>query len=136
MLTSLSLAIIGIYALLTASLSAMAAFIILGTGVLLGGVTLWRAGLTRVRTVYRPDTWALPESLVSAAGVTVLAIFLIAHSQVNQALALTPELNTWPALPVWGLIAFTVAITPALSSPRPPDLNSSADATLKVEVRT
>ena len=135
-LTSLSLAIIGIYALLTASLSAMAAFIILGTGVLLGGVTLWRAGLTRVRTVYRPDTWALPESLVSAAGVTVLAIFLIAHSQVNQALALTPELNTWPALPVWGLIAFTVAITPALSSPRPPDLNSSADATLKVEVRT
>jgi hypothetical protein len=114
----------------------MVAFIILGTGVLLGGVTLWRAGLTRVRTVYRPDTWALPESLVSAAGVTVLGIFLIAHSQISQALVLTPELNNWPALPLWGLIAFTVACTPALSSPRPPDLNSDADAELKVEVRT
>ncbi|MDE0975071.1 MAG: energy-coupling factor transporter transmembrane component T [Candidatus Nanopelagicales bacterium] len=135
-LTSLSLAIIGTYALLTASVSAMTAFLILGTGVLLGGVTLWRAGLTRVRTVYRPDTWALPEYLVSAAGVCVLGIFLIAHSQVSQALVLTPELNNWPVLPLWGLIAFTVACTPALSSPRPPDLNSDVDAELRVEVRT
>lgn len=135
-LTSLSLAIIGLYALLTASVSAMTSFLILGTGVLLGGVTLWRAGLTRVRTVYRPDTWALPESLVSTAGLCVLGIFLIAHSQVGQALVLTPELNNWPALPLWGLIAFTVACTPALSSPRPPDLNSDADAELRVGVRT
>jgi len=108
----------------------------LGTGVLLGGVTLWRAGLTRVRTVYRPDIWALPESLVSAAGVTVLGIFLVAHPQVNQALVLTPELNTWPVLPLWGLIAFAVACTPAISSPRPPDINPDANAELKVEVRT
>ncbi len=133
-LASLSLALIGIYVLLTAGLSAIAAFIILATGLLLGGVTLWRAGLTRVRTVYRPDIWALPEWLVSAAGAAVLGIFLIAQSQVNQALVLAPELNQWPALPLWGLLAFGIACTPAITSPRPPDLNPDRSTELKIEV--
>ncbi len=135
-LASLSLALIGVYSLLTAGMSAYFAILILFIGLLLGGVTLWRAGRTRIRTVYRPDIWALPEWLVSVAGVAVLGIFLTARAPADQALVLTPELNTWPALPLWGLLVFAIACTPAITSPRPPEFESDAGTELKAEVRT
>ena len=119
-LASLSLALIGVYSLHTAGMGAITAILILVVGLTLGGLTLWRAGRTRIRTVYRPDVWSRPEWLVSTAGVSALTIFLIAHASSGQALTLTPALNTWPSLPLWGLVAFAIACTPAITSPPPP----------------
>ena len=135
-LASLSLALVGTYSLLTAGMNTNLALLILGVGLLLGGVTLWRAGRTRIRTVYRPDTWAIPEWLVSAAGVSGLGIFFIARATADQTVVLTPELNSWPVLPLWGLCAFVIACTPAITSPRPPDFDTNADLELISEVRT
>ena len=126
-LASLSLALIGVYSLLTAGTSAVVAILILLLGLLLGGVTLWRAGRTRVRTVYRPDVWSLPEWLVSFAGIAVLGIFFAARIPTDQALVLTPALNAWPALPLWGLFAFGIACTPAFTAPAPPAFVSDLD---------
>jgi energy-coupling factor transport system permease protein len=133
-LASLSLALIGVYSLLTAGMSAVIAIAILFIGLVLGGVTLWRAGRTRIRTVYRPDTWAMPEYLVSVAGVAVLGNFLIARLQADQVFVLTPELNTWPALPLWGLLAFLISCTPAITAPRPPEFDSDARTPREAEV--
>ena len=133
-LASLSLALIGVYSLLTAGTSAAVALLIVLVGLLLGGVTLWRAGRTRVRTVYRPDVWTVPEWLVSIAGVAVLGVFLVARFSPEQALILRPELNTWPSLPLWGLLAFGIACTPAISTPPPPAFDIETNEALSAEV--
>jgi energy-coupling factor transport system permease protein len=135
-LASLSLALIGVYSLLTAGTSALIAILIVFIGLILGGVTLWRAGRTRVRTVYRPDRWALPEWLVSIAGVAVLGIFLTARIWGDQALVLTPELDTWPSLPLWGLLAFGIACTPSITTPPPPAFDIEISIPTSVEART
>ena len=135
-LASLSLALIGVYSLLTAGTSALIAILIVFIGLILGGITLWRAGRTRVRTVYRPDTWALPEWLVSIAGVAVLGIFLAARIWGDQALVLTPALDTWPSLPLWGLLALGIACTPAITAPPPPAFDIEISAPISVEART
>ena len=135
-LASLSLALIGVYSLLTAGTSPPVAILIVFIGLILGGVTLWRAGRTRVRTVYRPDTWALPEWLVSIAGVAVLGIFLAARISPDQALILRPELNTWPSLPLWGLLAFGIACTPAISAPPPPAFDIDTNEPVGAEALT
>jgi energy-coupling factor transport system permease protein len=135
-LTSLSLALIGVYSLLTAGTSTPVAILIVFMGLILGGVTLWRAGRTRVRTVYRPDTWALPEWLVSIAGVAVLGVFLAARISPDQALILRPELNTWPSLPLWGLLAFGIACTPAISAPPPPAFDIDTNEPVGAEALT
>jgi energy-coupling factor transport system permease protein len=135
-LASLSLALIGVYSLLTAGMSAVIAMTILFIGLLMGGVTLWRAGRTRIRTVYRPDVWASPEWLVSVAGVAVLGIFLLVRIPSDQALVLAPLLNTWPTLPLWGLLAFGIACTPAITSPHPPEFDIGTSEILKAEILT
>ena len=135
-LASLSLALIGVYSLLTAGTSALVAILIVSIGLILGGITVWRAGRTRIRTVYRPDRWALPEWLVSIAGVAVLAIFLGVRVWADQTLVLTPALDTWPALPLWGLLAFGIACTPAISTPPPPAFDSETNEPIGVEART
>lgn len=135
-LASLSLALIGVYSLLTAGMSAVIAMAILFIGLLMGGVTLWRAGRTRIRTVYRPDVWASPEWLVSVAGVAVLGIFLLVRIPSDQALVLAPLLNTWPTLPLWGLLAFGIACTPAITSPHPPEFDIGTSEILKAEILT
>jgi energy-coupling factor transport system permease protein len=135
-LASLSLALIGVYSLLTAGTSALVAILIVIIGLMLGGVTLWRAGRTRIRTVYRPDIWAVPEWLASLAGVCVLGIFLAARISGDQVLILTPELNTWPSLPLWGLLAFGIACTPAITTPPPPAFDIDTNAPITVEALT
>lgn len=141
-LASLSLALIGVYSLLTAGTSAAIAILVVFIGLILGGVTLWRAGRTRIRTVYRPDVWAVPEWLVSLAGVCVLGIFLAARISGDQVLILTPELNAWPVLPLWGLLAFGIACTPAITTPPPPSfdmdntLEMNANARIDTEALT
>jgi energy-coupling factor transport system permease protein len=135
-LASLSLALIGIYSLLTAGTTALVAIFIVFIGLMLGGVTLWRAGRTRVRTVYRPDTWALPEWFVSIAGVAVLGIFFTARIEGDQALVLTPALDTWPSLPLWGLLAFGIACTPAITTPPPPAFDIDTNTPIVTEVLT
>ena len=122
--------------MLTAGTSTPVAILIVFIGLILGGVTLWRAGRTRVRTVYRPDTWALPEWLVSIAGVAVLGIFLAARISPDQALILRPELDTWPSLPLWGLLAFGIACTPAISAPPPPAFDIDTNEPVGAEALT
>jgi energy-coupling factor transport system permease protein len=135
-LGSLSLALIGVYSLLTAGTTALVAIFIVFIGLMLGGVTLWRAGRTRIRTVYRPDIWALPEWLVSIAGIAVLGIFFTARTGGDQALILTPALDTWPSLPWWGILAFGIACTPAITTPPPPAFDIEISAPTSVEART
>ena len=124
LLTATVLLIIGVYGMFTSDANPLLGLPTLFTGLALGLIALWRSGQDRTRTIYRPDTWALPEYLVTAAGVMTLAIFVWAGLRVGTNVALWeqlhPALNTWPTVPMWGVIACLIATTPALTAPRPP----------------
>jgi hypothetical protein len=68
----------------------------------------------------------VPEYFVTSAGVITLAIYIWAQSRVGTNISLWeqlhPALDSWPTLPLWGVIAFVIAVTPAFTSPKPPSL--------------
>ena len=137
LMTSIVLVMVGLYGLFTTAAHPVLGLPVVFMGLVAGGASLWRGSRERVRTVYRPDRWLLPEYLVTGSGLAVLGIFLWAEFRVGANIdlweQLHPSLDTWPTLPVWGIAAFLIALTPAIASPRPPSNSSSARNTNEVE---
>ena len=137
LMSSIVLVMIGLYGLFTTAAHPVLGLPVVFIGLVAGGASLWRGSRERVRTVYRPDRWLLPEYLVTGSGLAVLGIFLWAEFRVGANIdlweQLHPSLDTWPTLPVWGIAAFLIALTPAIASPRPPSNSSSARNTNEVE---
>jgi energy-coupling factor transport system permease protein len=137
LMTSIVLVMVGLYGLFTTAAHPVLGLPVVFMGLVAGGASLWRGSRERVRTVYRPDPWLLPEYLVTGSGLAVLGIFLWAEFRVGANIdlweQLHPSLDTWPTLPVWGIAAFLIALTPAIASPRPPSNSSSERNTNEVE---
>jgi len=138
LMASIVLVMVGLYGLFTTAAHPFLGLPIVFMGLVAGGASLWRGSRERVRTVYRPDPWLLPEYLVTGSGLAVLGIFLWAELRVGVNIKLWeqlhPSLDSWPSLPLWGIAAFLIALIPAIASPRPPSNSSSARQTNEREV--
>lgn len=140
LLTSIALIAIGLFGLFTSDAHPLIGLPSLFIGSMLAVCAMWYSGRNRTRTVYRPDAWTLSEFLVSGAGILTLGIYIWAAMRVGSNLLyweqLHPALNQWPTLPLWGVIAFAISLTPAFSSPPPPSILGSLNDSPKVGSRT
>jgi energy-coupling factor transport system permease protein len=140
LLSSIVLVTVGLFGLFTSDAHPLIGLPSLFIGVGIAVFAMWHSGHNRTRTVYRPDAWTLPEFLVSAAGVLTLGIYLWADIRAGTDLSfwsqLHPALNQWPSLPLWGLVAFAISLTPAFTSPPPPSTLGSINDSQKVGAGT
>lgn len=109
---------LGVYALLTDALSAVAA-----TSALLSGLLVSFAGMVAghhrvARTRYRPDPWALPEWLVGLGGAVPAGLMLYAVYAELPGLVLPGPLAA-PAVPVLPVLALLAGLLPAVAAPPP-----------------
>ncbi|WP_405057678.1 energy-coupling factor transporter transmembrane protein EcfT [Kribbella sp. NBC_01505] len=108
--------LLGVYALLTDSLAFPFALTALAIGLLLavGALGIGRQRVTRTR--YRPDPWALPEWLVTAAGAIAAAVMVVAAVRGVHGLLLDGPLVV-PPIPLLPVIGVLVGLAPALAAP-------------------
>jgi len=108
--------LLGVYALLTDALAFPFALIALAIGLLLavGALGIGRQRVTRTR--YRPDPWALPEWLVTAAGALAAAVMVVAAARGVHGLLLAGPLVV-PPVPVLPVVAVLIGLAPALAAP-------------------
>jgi energy-coupling factor transport system permease protein len=112
--------VIGSYGLLSPGMPAFVAMIFIvigGCGSVFG---LWWASKSRSRTVYRPDPWWLPEWLLAASAVGVVAAFAYVGNAFPVQLQPSTMPPALPALPILCVIALLAAATPGWFTPRPP----------------
>jgi energy-coupling factor transport system permease protein len=98
----------------------------LGLPMLVAGVVATVAGLTvagrrSVRTSYRPDPWRIAEWLVLGAGVVTALLLQVATWRDVPGLHPSVDPAVWPTLPLAGVLAAIVAVTPAWTSPALPE---------------
>ncbi|MFK4086023.1 energy-coupling factor transporter transmembrane component T [Kribbella sp. NPDC020789] len=108
--------LLGVYSLLTDALAFPFALIALAIGLLLavGALGIGRQRVTRTR--YRPDPWALPEWLVTAAGALAAAVMVVAAARGVHGLLLAGPLVV-PPVPVLPVVAVLIGLAPALAAP-------------------
>ncbi len=87
------------------------ALLLAGGGLLLLGVAL--QGRTVQRTTYRRRPWTAADSLVSAAALAVVAVFLLPASRSSLAYSPYPVL-TLPELDLWVVLATLGLLVPAV----------------------
>lgn len=111
---------IGVYGVLDGTTPRYLGLPMLALGLLLAGIGLPAAGRRVRRSVYRPDPWRAPETLVAGSGLAAAAV-LIATGGINAA-DLYPSLSplSWPALPLAGTVGVLLAVLPAVLAPPPP----------------
>lgn len=143
LLTGLSAATGGGYAMLDAGTPGRQGLVALLVGTAVAVVGLARAGRRSVRTVYRPDPWRLAESLTAGLGLAAAAVTVASAALVGPAAsALIPSTSPlgWPALPVAAWAAVLAAALPAVVTPRPPDTEARGatvpDAALRTSTST
>ena len=108
--------LLGVYALLTDSMSFPIAAATLAVGLLLsvGAMAIGRQRVTRTR--YRPDPWALPEWLVVASGAIAAGAMVTAAVRGIAGLLLAGPLVV-PPVPVLPVVGVLIGLTPAFAAP-------------------
>jgi energy-coupling factor transport system permease protein len=118
---------LGVYGLLDGGTPGLLAFPLLVVGTGLGVVGMVLSGRRSIRTRYRPDPWALPEWLVSVAGVVpAVVVVWVAVTDPGALVGPTSPL-AWPGLPVLPVLAIAVASLAGVAAPRPPGLGVVRD---------
>ena len=113
---------LGVYGLLDGGTPGLVALPLLVIGLLAGVVGMVLAGRRSIRTRYRPDPWALPEWLVSVAGVVPAAVIIVVAVTDPQVLVGPVAPIAWPSLPLLPTIAIVVGALAGVVAPRPPGL--------------
>ncbi|MBA2811659.1 energy-coupling factor transporter transmembrane protein EcfT [Streptomyces sp. KM273126] len=80
---------------------------------------LWLGGRRSPRTRYRPDAWGPQAWLVSASGVAVAALLVVAAAYEPSALHPGVVPLTAPTLPLWPMAAILLGLLPAFAVPAP-----------------
>ena len=119
-LTGLLGAGVGMYGLLDSTAPAVIGAPMLVLGLALAVVGMRVGGRSVRRTVYRPDPWALPEWLVSAAGLTAAVLVVVQSTRSPGTLVLPVDPLAAPALPVLAVAGILAAALPAFLAPDPP----------------
>ncbi|MEU1042327.1 CbiQ family ECF transporter T component [Streptomyces sp. NPDC005907] len=108
----------GTYGLLTAEGGSYGLPVLLaGLAAALGGLGL--GGRRSPRTRYRPDAWGARAWLVSASGVAVAALMIVAASHDPAALHPGVVPLTAPDLPLWPAAAILLGLLPSVLAPTP-----------------
>ena len=117
LLGGLVAACIGVFGLVSADspVALGLPMLVLGVGTAVAGMVL--AGRATVRTRYRPDPWRMPEWLVAGAGVAAALLIAAAAWLGVPGLTAVVDPPTWPQLPLVGIVAALLALTPALTAP-------------------
>ena len=111
---------LGVYGLLDDGTAGSFALPLLLIGAAAGATGLALAGRRSIRTRYRPDPWALPEWLVTLAGVVPAGV-LVAVSVTDPASLVGPTSPpAWPALPLVPALAVLAAALAGVVAPPPP----------------
>ncbi len=80
---------------------------------------LWLGGRRTLRTRYRPDPWDARAWLVTASGVAVAALLILAGSLDPGALRPGVVPLVAPTLPLWPAAAVLIGLLPAFVTPAP-----------------
>jgi energy-coupling factor transport system permease protein len=117
---------VGVYGLLDGTTPGWLGLPMLLLGLVVAGVGLPLAGRRVRRSVYRPDRWRLPETLVAGSGLAAAAV-LVLTSTVDPG-NLYPSLDplSWPGLPLAGTLGVLVAVLPAWLAPPPVSVLAAA----------
>ncbi len=110
----------GLYGVLDSSAPPLLGFPLLGLGLLLATAALFVGARREQRSRYRPDPWALPESLVVLTGLVALAgVFYVGATDPG---ALTPPTvpATLPDVPLVAAGAVLAGLLAAVLAPVPP----------------
>ena len=111
---------LGVYGLLDDGTAGSFALPLLVIGAAAGATGLALSGRRSIRTRYRPDPWALPEWLVTLAGVVPAGV-LVAVSVTDPASLVGPTSPpAWPALPLVPALAVLAAALAGVVTPPPP----------------
>jgi energy-coupling factor transport system permease protein len=110
---------IGAYGLLDGTTPAWLGLPMLLLGLLVAAVGLPLAGRRVRRSVYRPDPWRLPETLVAASGLATAAVLVLTSTVDPGNLYPSLEPLSWPGLPLAGALGVLVALLPAWAAPPP-----------------
>jgi energy-coupling factor transport system permease protein len=106
--------LMGLYGLLDSAAPRWLGWPMLGLGATVALLGLRHAGRRSVRTAYRPDPWALPESLTALSGALVAVVFSVAGAAALR-VGVTPL--AWPTVPLLPLLAVLLAAGPAAWTP-------------------
>jgi energy-coupling factor transport system permease protein len=86
-------------------------------GLALAAVALVAAGRRVERSIYRPDPWRWPETLVALTGLAVGTVgWWVGHHQIAVAY---PDVSTPPQVSVLALVGALIALVPAVATPEP-----------------
>lgn len=110
---------VGVYGILDGTSPRYLGLPMLAVGLLVAGIGLPLAGRRIRRTVYRPDPWALPETLVAASGLGAAAVLILTSSVDPGDLYPSLEPLSWPGLPLLGTAGVLLALLPAWLAPPP-----------------
>ncbi|MFV0533672.1 MAG: energy-coupling factor transporter transmembrane component T [Cumulibacter sp.] len=110
---------IGLYGLLSGASGAWTGLPMLLVGAALALAGLVRGGRRTGRTRYRPDPWALPEFLVSGAGIAAATLMFVQIGVAPEELVLG-SITAVPPVPVLALLGILIAALPAFVAPPPP----------------
>jgi energy-coupling factor transport system permease protein len=107
---------LGVYSLLTDAMAfpVAAGALVIGLLLAVGAMAIGRQRVTRTR--YRPDPWALPEWLVTAAGAVAAATMIVAAARGTHGLVLAGPLVV-PPVPVGPVIGLLAGLAPAVVAP-------------------
>lgn len=112
--------VLGLYGSLSGGEAAAGGPPLILAGASLAAVGLALAGRRQVRTRYRPDPWALPEWLVTGAGLATAAVFVSLAAVPGSPLAAPWTTPGAPALLWVAVVACAMAATPAVVAPAVP----------------
>jgi energy-coupling factor transport system permease protein len=122
LLLGLVTACIGTYGLVAAGSPPLMDLPMLAFGVVTSVIAVTWSARGAVRTRYRPDPWWLPEWLVAGSGAAAVVCFLSCSWWLPAGLDTPYDPPTWPALPLLPLLGVLIAITPAFTAPRLPEV--------------
>ena len=125
---------VGVYALLDGGTPGAVGLPVLLLGSATGAAGMVLAGRRSIRTRYRPDPWAMPEWLVSLAGVVPATVLVIVSALAPTMLIGQTAPLDWPSLPLWPAAAIAFAALAGVVAPRPPGLSVVRELTMSMPV--
>jgi energy-coupling factor transport system permease protein len=118
---------VGVYGLLAGSGATWLGLPMLLVGCATGLAGMYFGGRRTGRTKYRPDPWALPEWLVTGAGLAA-AVTMFVAVETDPASLFLASVTVFPPVPLLACAGILIAMLPAVLAPPLPRSTPPAPA--------